>query len=582
MCWAAAVVLTGGIVIPLGFAVLRSRATTRALVVAAVFFLAYAVSDFAAFRAGAGRVSGRLHALAPVLAVLVALVLVGHAVRFGTYTAGSADSYGYVNQAYDWARGKLPSPEPLALSLPFPSSDLIQTPLGYRPGPKPHTMVPTYAPGLPMIMAVALAAGPCGPFLVVPLAAGLFVVVTYALGTKLGGRGVGLVAAFLVTSSPIVLYQSEWPMSDVPAGALWTAALLAALGTTRMRAAAAGLLTALGLFIRPNLLPLVVVPLGCMILMTRGFGERARRAVLFALPIVISATTIAWLNAMWYGSPLRSGYGTNEELYSILSVWPNLQRYPVWLWQSQSPFVLFAIVPFVPWLSPPAIRRAVWPAALMAGATLLCYLAYFPFEAWWYLRFLLPGFGAFAVLTAAGLIVVARRVPAPWGHIALLLCLMVIAEHTFMYGSRAGVFGTLSGERRYVAAAAYARTLPPDTVIFTMQHSGSVRFYGGRYSLRYDLLDKDSARRASVELERIGLHPYLLIDDWEGPYVQHQFGLPDGPLPWPLAARLREFGGVSVYDLATTPASSSPVAIDSITSPLCPSPAPLVVQPRPR
>ena len=64
-------------------------------------------------------------------------------------------------------------------------------------------------------------------------------------------------------------------------------------------------------------------------------------------------------------------------------------------------------------------------------------------------------------------------------------------------------------------------------------------------------------------VEHAGYHPYLLIDDFEVAQVRDQFGLPaEGPLPWPVRARMRELGGLTVFDLATSPGNVSPVALE--------------------
>jgi hypothetical protein len=39
-------------------------------------------------------------------------------------------------------------------------------------------------------------------------------------------------------------------------------------------------------------------------------------------------------NAM-YGGPLKSGYGDLSFLFRLEHIWPNLQRYPVWLIQTE-------------------------------------------------------------------------------------------------------------------------------------------------------------------------------------------------------------------------------------------------------
>ena len=145
-----------------------------------------------------------------------------HALYFGTFTAAGADAYGYMSQAYGWARGELPGPPRVALALPLRESDALQMPLGYRGGREPHSMVPTYAPGMPLLMAVFLVFGACGPYLVVPATAALLVWAVFVWARRTIGSTGALLAAVVVTVTPVVLWQAILPMSDVPAGAAWT------------------------------------------------------------------------------------------------------------------------------------------------------------------------------------------------------------------------------------------------------------------------------------------------------------------------------------------------------------------------
>ena len=103
----------------------------------------------------------------------------------------------------------------------------------------------------------------------------------------------------------------------------------------------------------------------------------------------------------WYGSPFNSGYGSAGQLYSVASIWPNLQRYPVWLVQSHSPLSLLFLLPLVMWKRLDADWTGVRLAYLLIGATWLSYLPYFAFEEWWYLRFMLPSIPAMLVLIAS-------------------------------------------------------------------------------------------------------------------------------------------------------------------------------------
>lgn len=581
--WAALVVATGGVHVRVAGVLFRSRAPARALLPVVILVIAQAVIFRRESAADVDRVVRVVRRFAPWLAAAAALVLGVHGLRFGNFTAGGSDGYGYVSQAYGWTGGHLPRAYDLPLTLPFESGDAMQTPLGYRLGPRPHTMVPTYAAGLPLMMAAAiLATGAIGPYLIVPLSAALYVWFTFLLGRRAAGPIAGLIAATLVATSPVVLFQSLWPMSDVPAGALWTAAVVAALGDSRPRVIASGLCTALAVLVRPNLPLLVLVPLARIVVSGRG-RERFIRIVLFCAPLVPVVIAVAALNSMWFGSPFNSGYGRTTDLYSLGSVWPNLRRYPVWLWRSQSPWILVAAFSLLVLVRRGPGREAVTVAWALCLVTMLSYIGYFPFEEWWYLRFLLPGLGAFFVLVAVGLTMIARRLPLPWGPVIALVIVLLMVKHATGYALGQGVFGPLqNSERRYADVGDFVnRTLPDNAVVFAMQHSGTVRFYGGRLTLRYDFLNPARDPDAPAALERLGFHPYLVIDDWEAPDVQKRFKLSgDLSLPWPFVARMRENGGVTIYDLATTRPNITPVALSPDRAPVYSAPKPLVSTPR--
>lgn len=569
--WAAIVVITGGVDTRIAGIPIRSRDPFRAF--AASVLLLLVVS--AVYRTDTTRlldgVGSRLRRWAIAIALAGAALLATHGLLFGSFSVGGSDAYGYVNQAYDWFEGRLPRPQPLPLSLPFDTSDPMQIPLGYRGGVQPHTVVPTYAPGLPLMMAVALFAGPCGPFLLVPVAAAMFVWFTFRLGRLAGGSAVGVVAAAVVVTSPVVLYQTLWPMSDVPAGALWTAATVYALGDSRRRTVAAGLCAALGLLIRPNLALVSAVPLLTILWKSRG-AERWIRAVLYGAPIVPVVAFVATLNTMWFGSPASTGYGSTDDLYYASNIWPNLRLNAGWLWQSQGPWMLLAFLPLVPAPGRTVNRGVLVVCVLLCAATFGSYASYSQFDAWWYLRFLMPAFGAFAVAVAAGIVSIARTMPQPFGRVAAAgaLCLMMLT--TVSFADDKLVFGKLrAGERRYIDIGEFAGDhLPSNAALFAVQHSGSLRFYSGRLTLRFDWVNKDWAARVPDAIERAGYHPYLIVDDWEIPQVRRQFGFePDAPLPWPILAHMRELGGMTVFDMATKPGSQSPIALEPGTRHLC-------------
>src|SRR5262249_29830537 len=159
---------------------------------------------------------------------------------------------------------------------------------------------------------------------------------------------------------------------------------------------------------------------------------------------------------------------------------------------------------------------------------LAAYLAYGTFEVWLYLRFLLPAGGAAATLIGVGSVTVARAVPTPWGRLAAAATLAALVATTVSFAWRASVFGGLrDGERRYIEVGEFvARALPANAAIFAVQHSGSLRFYGARMTLRFDRIEQGSEARVAAEVERAGLHPYLVADDFELPQVRSKFALP--------------------------------------------------------
>jgi Dolichyl-phosphate-mannose-protein mannosyltransferase len=560
----ALIALTGGIDVH----ALRARDPVRPLAAGCVLLLAAAALDRRAAAAVLRDPGGATARLAPWIAAASAIAVTVLALRFGAFVAGGSDAYGYVSQAYAWVRGPLPGPLHVHLDLPFAASDWLQTPLGYWPGIARGTIVPSYPPGLPLMMAIGIwIAGPIGPYLVVPLSSGLFVWATYLLARGIAGRTAGAAAAVLAAASPIAAFMSLSPMSDVPSAAIWTAVAAATVAATRRSAIAAAVLVALGILVRPNLAPLAALPV-VFTLAVRDGSDRWTRAAIIAAGATAAAAAIALLNTAWYGSPLLSGYGDPKALYSLHNAWPNLRHYLDWITVSQTMLIL--IVPLASLLLPPPARaRAVLAMAVFA-TTLLCYLTYERYELWWYVRFLLPGFGALFAATAAGLATLASRVPRPWGSLAAATLFAVLVWHAAAFGARQQMYGPfMRSEHKYADGGEFvARQLPREAVVLAMQHSGTIRFYGGRVTLRYDLLDPDTARRLLAALADRGRHPYLAIEDAEADPVRRAFGLPDGAeLPWPPIARLNRYGGFTIYDLGTPRGDTRPLPIDEGLAP---------------
>ena len=120
--------------------------------------------------------------LLPWVAPAAAVILLALSFAYGVRAAGASDSYGYVSQARLWLAGDLHVHQDFAAAVPWPNADWTFTPLGYRPAPG-HTLVPTYAPGLPLLMAMFMTiGGNCGAFVVTTLSGAILILLTFALG----------------------------------------------------------------------------------------------------------------------------------------------------------------------------------------------------------------------------------------------------------------------------------------------------------------------------------------------------------------------------------------------------------------
>src|SRR5687768_17234356 len=221
--WVIVVVTTGGFVVRGPFFRLTSHDPTPAVLVslfaAGTYLLRYRrhlPTDIA--RIGSiRRVKPAWVSWSATAAAALALSTLFIGIHWGSFVAAGADASGYVSAAELWLNGNLVRPRPMWVeNAPWPLT-LQVMPLGYLPGQDPLTIVPTYAPGLSLMMAVLQGFGGRGAvYYVVPLLGALGIWLTYLLGNRLGGRTVGLLSALLLFGSPAYLLMLVQPMSDVP------------------------------------------------------------------------------------------------------------------------------------------------------------------------------------------------------------------------------------------------------------------------------------------------------------------------------------------------------------------------------
>ena len=462
---------------------------------------------------------------ARALAAVFTLAVVATGLRFSATVGGGSDSYGYVSQTDLWLKGQLRTPQAFAKEAPWPTPRWTFAPLAYVPGDDDYDLVPRYSAGLPLLMALGkLIAGQPGIFFVVPLSSGVLVLATFLIGRRMGLERTGVIAAFLVASSPVVLYMTSAVMSDVPVAAAWAVAMWCLFGTSRMAAIGCGIASSVAILIRPNLVPQAGVCIAWYVWQAwraSGSDRRARLGQLafFVLALVPGIAGVAMINASFYGSPAKSGYGPLRYLYGWSNIWPNLRVYTAWLIQSQTIVVfagLAAILLPIGWLWRGARDRAMAVALSMFVLGMLAqYCLYGVFDAWWYLRFLLPCWPMMMIGLARLVDVLGGRWTPAARFVAVGLVLAIgIRWVTFANANFA--FDMRRGEWKYPAVSrAVQQRSDRNSLIFSMLYSGTVRYYGGRMSLSYPALDREWLDRAIAWCREHDIHPYALLEDWE-------------------------------------------------------------------
>jgi hypothetical protein len=208
------------------------------------------------------------------------------------------------------------------------------------------------------------------------------------------------------------------------------------------------------------------------------------------------------------------------------------------------------------------------------------YCIYFVFGAWWFLRFLLPSWPALCIGTAALVAPLVAR-PTRLPRAVAIAVLLAVGIYGLIAAHQRDVFPDDEGERRYATIAGLvARQTGSDAIILASMHTGPTRYYAGRATMRYDLLDPAWLDKAVEWLRRDGHHPYVLVEDWEMRDFIARFraknpnsgALAASPV---LAYRAYNIGGtVYLFDLLRpdAPTFAPPPIRDP--RPRCPLPAP--------
>jgi hypothetical protein len=462
---------------------------------------------------------------ATIVGVLAACALAVFAVVRGTWSVGGSDSSCYGLMAAAFARGELQPATPLAAQAPWPDASRTFAPGGFIPSPiTPFAAAPICVPGFSLLLAPFARLGTDGIFLFMPIAAALFVWVTFVTARQLGGPAAGALAALVLATTPIVLFQAVQPMNDVTTALLWMSVIAAAGLDTPRKWWMMGALTGLALLVRPNLAPAGLV-VGAWVLVRARAAAPVLQLVAAATPAVVVLGALNWA---LYGSPLRVGYGSPADLFSVANVPANAARYSRTALETLTIFPLLALV--APFVVVRERRPVVWLSIGIIAATVAVYLVYRPFDEWWYLRFLLPAVAPAVALASAALVLLVRRPIL----IALAGVGLAIFGLTEAAERQVGDVARVEARFRHTGRAVRDR-LPANAVFFTVWQSGTVRYHAERTAVLWDSLDPAYLDRAVEWVKAQGFEPYLLLERWEEPLFRERFAGRSrlGALDWP-------------------------------------------------
>jgi hypothetical protein len=504
----AVLVYLVGVDVRLGGVTVRSHSAVRVLAAAAALFLVRQRIGIASYPAWLTR----LVLLSAICGSVEAWL------RFLVPTIGGADSYGYVSASRLIASGRLIEPAPIAEWLSAPNRLALASPLGWTPSPDGSGIAPSFPIGVSAIMALFFSiGGSAAVFFVAPVMGAITLWLVYRLTREWFDVETALFATAMVAWNPLFITYAKQPMSDVPAAMWVTLALLLAVRSTTATAFLAGLAAGAAVITRPALLvAAAVIPLAAH----RG-ASPLRRAAAAAMGLAIGVMVQMAIQNHLFGSPFSTGYGSAATLFSITNVTTNLGIFLRHGWAVLGALWIPGLIIGV-FSARPEPR---WKPAAVFVAVMLPYLFYLPFDHWETLRFLLPGIVPLTVVVAEGLIHIARVSRKPAVATTVIIAFMaIIAARSEQLMRASSVWDIASVEARYPLAADWVKVnTPPDSVLLANQHSGSLRWYGGRQTLRWDFVEPAQLAAVIQELQSRGATVYAALEGDEVAMFDRRF-----------------------------------------------------------
>ncbi|HEY6403131.1 MAG TPA: hypothetical protein VI479_17055, partial [Blastocatellia bacterium] len=234
-----------------------------------------------------------------------------------------------------------------------------------------------------------------------------------------------------------------------------------------------------------------------------------------------------------YDNLLLTGYWASGHQYfmTVNGFTDRFKFYYHWITVTMSP------LPLLFWLALAVDRKVEWRNRLMLlswfGAFFLFYCCYDISDAWWYTRFLLPGYPAMvlgAVLIARDLSELLRtriseinRARLKW--VVLIIMVAVTLSHERRYIRKLDVFNVAATEKGYPESCRWAdKQLPGNSLIASMQMSGALKFYTSRPIIRWDNLSPGQWPEVKKRVAEKGYQWYALLYPFEIEDAQKKIG----------------------------------------------------------
>jgi hypothetical protein len=281
-----------------------------------------------------------------------------------------------------------------------------------------------------------------------------------------------------------------------------------------------------------------------------------------------------------YGSPFATGNGGEDQYFSRSNIVQNVYDYGWRIAIGETALLVLVLGSLVVWMARRRAPATVEPdatagwrrvraggvaelTAIAAGAmgvSLALYLPYGIFPDWAYLRFLLPGLVTVFVLAGALVVASATRLSTWMAGPLLVAALAAAGSANVRIATREQAFNLHRYESRYRTVGLYLReTLPPRAVVVTFQESGAIRYYTGVPIVRWDYVPVDLDEAIAL-LRAHGLHPLLVVEDWERPALRARFPTSRAAdLDWTPRADIGETTHVWILDPVDSTGGAAPV-----------------------